>query len=80
LYDRASLRESIVSIGSDFNTVGHGESNTSVSTELMVSVAKLVIVDGAAVTVLYCVVSWTTVEYCVAVSVAQCVLQTVEVW
>jgi hypothetical protein len=46
----------------------------------MVSVAKFVIVDKAAVTVLYCVVSWTTVEYCVAVSVAQCVLQTVEVW
>jgi hypothetical protein len=36
----------------------------------MVSVAKLVIVDGAAVTVLYCVVSRTIVEYCVAVSVA----------
>lgn len=47
-----------------------GNSDTSVSTELIVSVADLVIVDGAAVTVLYSVVSWTTVENCVAVSVA----------
>jgi len=70
----------MVSIGSGLKIVGYGESNTSVSTELMVRVARLVIVDGAAVTVLYCVVSWKTVEYCVAVSVAQCVLQTVEVW
>jgi hypothetical protein len=55
------------------------ESNTSVNTELIVRVAKFVIVDGAAVTVLYSVVSWTIVEYCVAVSVAQCVLQIVDV-
>jgi len=44
--------------------------NTSVSTELIVSTTRLVVVDGAAVTVLYCVVSWKIVEYCVAVSVA----------
>ena len=55
------------------------ESHTSVNTELIVRVAKFVIVDGAAVTVLYSVVSWTIVEYCVAVSVAQCVLQIVDV-
>lgn len=44
---------------------------TSVRTELIVTVAKLVLVLGAAVTVLYCVVRDTIVEYRVAVCVAQ---------
>lgn len=43
---------------------------TSVKTEFIVTVAKLVLVLGAAVTVLYCVVRDTIVEYWVAVCVA----------